>query len=36
MGGENKRPPNFSLKIYFISIPSDQGLGTENPRSLGI
>ena len=31
-------PPIFKivLKIYFTSIPSDQVLGTENPRSLGI
>ena len=26
----------IALKNYFTSIPSDWGLGTENPRSLGI
>ena len=33
-----KVPPIFKipLKNYFTSIPSDQGLGTQNPRSLGI
>ena len=36
MGG--KRPPNFqnSSKNYFTTIPSDEGLETGNPRSLGI
>ena len=37
--GEQMSPPSIfkiALKIYFISIPSDYGLGTENPRSLGI
>ena len=31
-------PPIFkiALKNYFISIPGDEGLRTENPRSLGI
>ena len=37
MGGQTP-PPLFqnSSKNYFTSIPSDQGPGTENPRSLGI
>ena len=30
--------PDFkiALKNYFTSIPSDQGLGTENPRNQGV
>ena len=36
-GGTNVLPHfQNSSKNYFISIPSAQGLGTENPRSLGI
>ena len=36
----DKRPPSHdfenSSENYFTSIPSDKGLGTQNPRSLGI
>ena len=36
-GGTNV-PPDFqnSSKNYFTSIPSDLGLGTENPRSKSV
>ena len=36
-GGTNVLPDfQNSSKNHFISISSDQGLGTENPRSIGI
>ena len=36
--GRQTSPPNFQYgsRNYFISIPSDKGLGTGNPRSLDI
>ena len=38
MGGETPPPSIFKIALqnYFTPIPSDSGLGTENPRSLGI
>ena len=37
MGWTNVHPIlEIAVKNYFTSIPSDYGLGTENPRSLGI
>ena len=37
MGWTNVHPDfQNGSKNYLTSIPSDQGLGTENPRSLGI
>ena len=37
-GGTKVSLPNFEnrSKNYFTSTPSDKGLGTENPRILGI